>query len=86
MSLRGQQDPLTKVHRAPPSAPPWGQHPCTPFTNIDPFAVALRDQDSCAHAPGASHVLSGLVRAWAQPLHGAGPAAQAKPGLRVGYA
>ena len=65
---------------------PWGQQPCTPSTHIDPFAVALRDQDSCARAPGASHVLTGLVRAWAQPLHGAGPAAQAEPGLRVGYA
>lgn len=30
MSLRGQQDPLTKVHRAPLSAPPWGSNPAPP--------------------------------------------------------
>ena len=34
ISLRCQQDPLTKVHRASPSAPTWGQEACTPCANI----------------------------------------------------
>ena len=61
ISLRCQQDPLTKVHRASPSAPTWGRKPAPPAPT---FEALTPDRARRTETAGQGSVTAVVSKGW----------------------